>query len=100
LAAGVYLYEAPYTLDRVRRKWTLIRRKTHNSFFVPCLFLLSRGKRIPDKPVWSGDGVQVGLLPVVHEGVGLPDLAQHLYGQGEGILAGILTKELWFFSKT
>jgi hypothetical protein len=49
-------------------------------------------KRIPDKPVWCGDGVQVGLLPVVHEGVGLPDLAQHLYGQGEGVLVGIVTK--------
>ncbi len=54
---------------------------------------------VPDKPVWSGDGVQVGLLPVVHEGVGLPDLAQHLYGQGEGILAGILSTDYGYFSQ-
>ena len=41
---------------------------------------------LPDKPVWCGDGVEVGLLPVVHKGVRLPDLAQHLNGQGEGVL--------------
>ena len=40
----------------------------------------------PDEPVWRGDGMEVGLLPVVHEGVRLPDLAQHLDGQGQRVL--------------
>ena len=40
----------------------------------------------PDKPVGSGDGVEVGLLPVVNISIRLPDLPKHLNAQRKSIL--------------
>ena len=64
------------------------------SHFCSCFFLLSFFKT----PVWSGDGVEVGLLPIVNISVRLPDLSKHLNAQSKGILqkVGLSLWILWY----
>ena len=88
-------------------EYSAIWKQSRQNIYIPLLFWKCGNDCLPDKPIWRGNGMKVGLLPVVHWrkkkrffytafkiltiSVRLPDFFQHFYGQSEGILqVGIL----------